>query len=326
METPALGVAKPRTDFSVGLLRADQLREADRIFRLAFGTFVGLPDPLQFMGDADLVRPRWRASPDSAFSAEGADGALLGSNFASNWGSVGFFGPLTVRPDMWGRGIAQRLLELAMVAFRSWGTAHIGLFTFPHSPMHLALYQKFGFRPRALTAVMSKAVVASAGGSPAVDLGTASQEERASALDAARELTEAVYSGLDLSPEMLAVLEQGTGDVVMLWDGDRLDAFAVCHCGAGSEAGSGSCYVKFGAARSGPRAEERFERLLEACEMLAAGRGAQRLQAGVNTARSQAYETMLRRGFRIDILGIAMHRPNEPGYSQPDIFVMDDWR
>jgi hypothetical protein len=35
---------------------------------------------------------------------------------------------------------------------------------------------------------------------------------------------------------------------------------------------------------------------------------------------------MLRRGFRIDILGIAMHRPNEPGYSQPDMFVMDDWR
>lgn len=326
METAAPGTAKPRTDFSVGLLRADQLQEADRIFRLAFGTFVGLPDPLQFMGDADLVRPRWRASPDSAFCAEGADGTLLGSNFASNWGSVGFFGPLTVRPDLWGRGIAQRLLELAMVAFRSWGTAHIGLFTFPHSPMHLALYQKFGFRPRALTAVMSKVVAASAGGSPAVDLSTASQKERASALDAARELTEAVYSGLDLSHEMLAVLEQGTGDVVMLWDGDRLDAFAVCHCGAGSEAGSGSCYVKFGAARSGSQAEKRFERLLEACESLAARRGAQQLQAGVNTARSQAYETMLRRGFRIDILGITMHRPNEPGYSAPDMFVMDDWR
>ncbi|HSB24211.1 MAG TPA: GNAT family N-acetyltransferase, partial [Burkholderiaceae bacterium] len=219
METAAPGTAKPRLDFSVGLLRADQLQEADRIFRLAFGTFVGLPDPLQFMGDADLVRPRWRASPDSAFCAEGADGTLLGSNFASNWGSVGFFGPLTVRPDLWGRGIAQRLLELAMVAFRSWGTAHVGLFTFPHSPMHLALYQKFGFRPRALTSVMSKVVTASAGDSRAIfRFTTASQDERTSALDAARELTEAVNSGLDVRPEMQAVLSQGTGEVVMLRD------------------------------------------------------------------------------------------------------------
>jgi len=40
-------------------LRADDLETADRIFRLAFGTFVGLPDPMQFAGDSDWVRARW---------------------------------------------------------------------------------------------------------------------------------------------------------------------------------------------------------------------------------------------------------------------------
>ncbi len=35
---------------------------------------------------------------------------------------------------------------------------------------------------------------------------------------------------------------------------------------------------------------------------------------------------MLRRGFRIDILGVTMHRPDEPGYSRPEMFVIDDWR
>jgi hypothetical protein len=36
------------------LLEAD-LPEADRIVRLAFGTFLGIPDPASFMGDASFA-------------------------------------------------------------------------------------------------------------------------------------------------------------------------------------------------------------------------------------------------------------------------------
>ena len=36
-------------------LREEDLPAADRIFRLAFGTRLGLPDPLAFSGDADWV-------------------------------------------------------------------------------------------------------------------------------------------------------------------------------------------------------------------------------------------------------------------------------
>ena len=108
--------------------------------------------------------------------------------------------------------------------------------------------------------------------------------------------------------------------------GGRLDGFAVCHCGPGTEAGGGTCFVKFGAARPGPGAGETFERLLEACEALAASRGLARLVAGVNTARWDAYRRMLARGFRADLVGVAMERPEEPGYNRPDVYVMDDWR
>ena len=45
-------------------------KEADRIMRLAFGTFLGIPDPIQFMGDADFARTRWKADPSSVFCAE----------------------------------------------------------------------------------------------------------------------------------------------------------------------------------------------------------------------------------------------------------------
>ena len=68
-------------------LQQSELPAADYIMRLAFGTFLGLPDPTAFMGDADFVFTRWKANPDSAFGAE-ANGEFVGSNFSSNWGYV----------------------------------------------------------------------------------------------------------------------------------------------------------------------------------------------------------------------------------------------
>jgi hypothetical protein len=113
---------------------------------------------------------------------------------------------------------------------------------------------------------------------------------------------------------------------VLLWEESALVGLAVCHCGPGTEAGHGKCYVKFGAVRPGPTAEAHFARLLDACAALAADRGLARLEAGVNMARHEAYRTMLRRGFRTDIQGVTMHRANDPGYNQPGIYLIDDWR
>ena len=317
--------AKAAGGVSVRPLPEAELPAADRIFRLAFGTFLGLPDPLAFMGDAEYVRARWRADPAAAFAAE-LGGQVVGSNFATRWGSFGFFGPLTVRPDLWDRGIASQLLDPIMELFERWGLRHAGLFTFPHSPKHLGLYQKFGFWPRFLTPIMSKQLT---GTGLAIGWSRYSQVpegERAGCLDACRGLSGAIYEGLDLGREIRAVESQGLGDTVLSWDGAALAGFAICHCGPGTEAGSDTCYIKFGAARPGPGAGEAFERLLDACEALALARGLSRLVAGVNTARQDAYRRMLARGFRTDFVGVAMERPAEPGYNRPDVYAIDDWR
>src|SRR5690349_11123187 len=125
-------------------LAEEDLPEAKRLFHLAFGTFLGLPDPMLFAEDRDYIRTRYCAGSSSAFAAE-AEGQIIGTNFATNWGSVGFFGPLTVRPDYWDRGVGKRLLEPTMELFDRWGTRHVGLFTFAHSAKHIGLYQRFGF-------------------------------------------------------------------------------------------------------------------------------------------------------------------------------------
>src|SRR5688572_19532700 len=106
-------------------LKQSDLTAADHVMRLAFGTFLGLPEPTAFMGDADYVRTRWAADPLAAFGAE-SDGSLVGSNFATNWGSVGFFGPLTIRPDFWDRGVGKLLMEPIMERFSTWGVRHAG--------------------------------------------------------------------------------------------------------------------------------------------------------------------------------------------------------
>jgi len=312
-------------------LAESELPAADRIFRHAFGTFVGLPEPERFGGDADYVHTRWRARPECALAAE-VDGALAGSNFAVAWGTVGTFGPLTVRPDCWDRGVARALLAPTMALFARHGVTHAGIFTFAQSPKHVALYGKLGFWPRFLTAIMARELTRARAHDPAVPARARGWErfsavpagERAACLARCRGVTATLYDGLDLGSEIAAVAEQALGDTVLLGGGAR--GFAVCHVGAGSEAGSGTCYVKFGAVPVGPRAAEDFGALVDACESFAAAAGARRVVAGMSLARERAHRLLAARGYRTEIQGVAMHRPNEAGYSRPEVFAIDDWR
>lgn len=302
------------TALSVRALEERDLKEADRIFRTAFGTFLGVPQPETFFGDSDYVRPRYAAPHTVALAAE-LDGELVGSNFVTNWGSVGFFGPLSVRVDLWDRGVASALMEETMGVFARWGTEHAGLFTWADSAKHHGLYQKFGFFPTFLTPVLSKPIVAAERGAYTVSA------DDSAALDACREISESVYPGLDLSDEIRSVRTQGLGDTVVL---PEAGGFAVCHVGAGTEAGSGTCYMKFAAVR--PGAGDQFVSLIRACEAFAARQGVERLVVGMNAGRLDAYRMLIERGFRTDLTGVAMQQGGDLGYNRPNTFVADDWR
>jgi ribosomal protein S18 acetylase RimI-like enzyme len=321
MATPSQ--SRQTIDISIRPMQQSDLEEARRIFRVAFGTFLGVPEPESFWADREYVFTRWRTNPAAALVAE-ANGKLAGSNFATKWGSFGFFGPLTIPPELWDQRIGQRLLGPTMDLFAKWGVRDAGLFTFAHSPKHIGLYQKYGFWPRFLTAIMSKS--ADLREAPFAKYSALSETDQNEALNACRKLTDSIYEGLDVSSEIRTVRNQSLGETLLLWAGDSLDAFAVCHCGEGSEAGRDTCYIKFAAVRPGPGADKVFERLLDACETQAVERGLHRIEAGVNLNRNQAYRQMLARGFRTDIQGVAMHRPDSPAYNRADVFIVDDWR
>ena len=141
---------------NIRLLQEQELSEADSIFRLAFGTFMGLPDPIKFYGDRYYMQ-RWYTEQKAVFAAE-IDGQLVGSNFISKWGSFCFFGPLSVHPNFWNQGVGKKLMSATMEYLRNCQTQQICFFTFSQSPKHLHFYQQFGFMPHFLTSICAKSV------------------------------------------------------------------------------------------------------------------------------------------------------------------------
>ena len=313
-------------DVTVGRLGERDVVAADEVFRLAFGTALGLPEPRRFAEGAELVRTRWLTDPASSFKAE-AGGELVGCAFVTRWGRYALFGPLAVRPDYWDRGVGRLLWEARLPLLDRWGATHAALFTRAET-RNVHLYQKFGFWPGSLTALTAKQVDEAPRAAVSVRTFTELTEHgREVVLDDCRALTDALYPGLDLEQEVRALDAHAPGDTLLVEDGDGgLGGFAICHAGEASEAGPGACYVKFAAAAPGKDAPRQFERVLDACEGYAAARGLSRLVAGVNTGRHEAYRRLLDRGHRTFALGVAMHRPNEPGYDRPGVYVVDDRR
>jgi GNAT superfamily N-acetyltransferase len=298
---------------------------AERIFAEAFSKYLGLADPRDFTRDRALIATRWRADPQAPLGAF-LDGMLVGSCVITRWGSFGFVGPVSVRPDLWDKGVAKQLMAAAVAFLDRSGIRQAGLFTFAGSPKHIALYQKFGFWPQCLTPVMAKQVAAAGGTDAPARYSVLPPAERSRCLAQCAEITDRIFPGLNVATEIRAIAEQRLGETLLVHDDRGLAGFACCHIGAGSEAGSGGTFVKFAAVRPGEGASDLFARVLDACETMAAEAGCGELMAGINTARHQAYRQMLDRGFRIVVSGVAMLRPDAPAFNRQDCFVIDDLR
>ena len=304
-------------------MRAGDLPDATRIFRTAFGTFLGVPDVGRFRLDLGTIETRFKTDTGTALVAE-RDGQIVASVFGMDWGSQFVVGPLTVDPECWKQGVARLLTaEILAVAERCKATL-VSLFTFPQSATHLRLYQSFDFAPMFLTPVMEKPAGKAASPLPARLFSRLASVEQVAALESSLRLTSASFSGLDLRREITAIDTQRLGETILLDGAEGLAGIALCHIGAGTEAGEGVLFVKLAAVRPGAATE--FERLLEAIEALAAERGVERITAGVNTGRRDAYRRMLARGFRATLVGVAMHRPDIAGTLRPDLYIIDDWR
>lgn len=315
-------------------LNNSHLSEIEELVRVAFAKHLGLADPNLFNSGASFAT-RFEIAPDGAFGTF-IDNKLVAAIFCTPWGSFGFFGPLVVLPEYWGSGLAQVLIAKANQFFVDKNINLAGLYTFSNSPKHLALYQKFGYWPKQLTVLMSKEVSQqispdisehSEAETTATRQSTLfSQLDRAGQkahLESARLLCDTIYPGLDLSVEIEALASCKVGETIFIKNEHKATVgFAVCHYGHGSEATSNSCYIKFAAASN----EEQFSLLLSECLKHSSEFGVTHILAGINTARHEAYKTMLENGYKIKVVGVAMLRAQHDGFNRPGVFVIDDWR
>ena len=297
---------------------------ADKVRRLAFGTYFNFPDPLAFSGTARLVETRRRAWPDGALVAE-ANGEIAGIAISSRWGSLAIFGPLAVHPLHWRGGVARTLLEATMPIYDRWGCRAAGLFTFPQSTAHIGLYQSYGFWPRSLTAIMSRPVTAPSPTPEATSLTTLAGE-RNDIIAQCATVTDMLFAGLDLRDEIATAISLPASDVIVLTEASRVTGFAIVHCGQGSEADTGIAYAKFAAVRPGASAAHDFRRLLDAANDFAHKSGAAKLNAGVNMGCMEAYRLMMAAGFKTTMQGIGMHWPWIEIYDRSEVFALEDWR
>ncbi|PWT98876.1 MAG: hypothetical protein C5B53_06135 [Candidatus Melainabacteria bacterium] len=308
-------------------LESSERAVAESVFRSGFARQLRYEDPEKFSPGYSLLG-RFVGEPEGCFGGF-IDGQLVAVAFCSSFGSIGVFGPAAVKPDLWGGGIGQRLLQTAIDYFHSQGIAKIGLTTFPDSPKHVGMYHKLGFYPRNLIAMMVKQIdkeMESKNPPPFRKFSELTSDEMEGAFKSFTMITDTIYEGMHFCRQVGVVGGLGIGETLMIDDGTSLVGFALCHFGDGAETETGVCQVKQAAVLPSPKASNHFAVLLEACSAYAKEKGATKLLFGLNAGRRAAFDQTLSSNCRIDSLGVAMHRPDEPFADRRDVYVIDDWR
>ena len=320
-------------------VRKSDLSRARDVIELTFGDFFERQlgtRPRQPFGGAQYVHHRWLMEPWGCFVAEEDGGKIVGTALAVAWGSVGVVGPIAVLTNHQNQKIAQQLLRAVQEFFDENKVTLQGLSSYPTSPKHLALFHKFGFRPKSLLAVMSRTLERGPGKSlPPRTAKPGLTVRRYSTLEEARKkatlarmhrITGAICRGLDLSKEVEIVDGLALGDTLLLERERDVVGFAVYHTPGVSEAPIGTLYVKCLVIDPADRRVEHLEQMIGALEELAHELGLQRVIVPVYLRYAVAYATLIRLGYQVDLTMVRMQRGKQEDYEDSTHLVLDDWR
>jgi predicted N-acetyltransferase YhbS len=290
----------------------------------------------QVFGGAQYVHHRWLMEPWGCFVAEDSEGKIVGAAVSVIWGTLGLVGPVAVLTNHQNQDIGQHLLRATQEFFDENKATLQGVVTYPASPKHLALYHKFGYKPKGLVALMSRAPerrttapTPSKGGNSALAtrrFSALEEVKKKAAIQRLRRITNTIYRGLDLAKEVEIVDGLALGDTLLLERNRGIIGFAIYHVPGVSEAPTGGLYVKYLAIDRPHRKPECLEHMLEALEELAVQSGLQRVIAPVYCEYFAAYQALVDRGYHIDFTMVRMKRGKLDTYENPGDLILDDWR
>jgi len=292
--------------------------------------------PRQPFGGAQYVHHRWLMEPWGCFVAEEDPTKLVGAALGVTWGTLGLLGPVAVLTNHQNQKIGQQLIQAVQDFFDENRTVLQGCVTYPTSPKHLALYHKFGYRPKGLVAIMSRALERR-NGRPAVSrpakmsltvrrFASLEETKKKAALARFHRISNGICRGMDVGKEVEIVDGLALGDTVLLERGRELVGFAIYHTPGVSEAPLGALYVKFLAIDPQLKRVEFLEHFVTALEEVGQELGVQRVILPVYTRYWTAYSTLLRGGYQVDFTMLRLQRGKQEDYEDPTHLVLDDWR
>jgi predicted N-acetyltransferase YhbS len=319
-------------------VRKGDLSRVKDVLEHSFGDFLERQlgtRPRQAFGGAQYVHHRWLMEPWGCYVAEEDNAKIIGAALAVCWGSVGLLGPVAVLTNYHNQTIGQQLIRATQEFFEENKTTLQGVVTYPTSPKHLALYHKFGYQPKYLTALMSRPLDRGAP-RPAIKLArgpltvrrfsTLEEARKKASLARFHKITNAICRGMDLAKEVEIVDGLALGDTLLLERGRDLVGFAVVHTPGVSEAPTGALYVKFLAIDPAQKRVEHLEQFVAAVEDLGHDLGVQRVILPVYLRYAAAYSTLIRCGYHVDFTMLRMQKGKQEDYEDPTHLVLDDWR
>jgi GNAT superfamily N-acetyltransferase len=247
---------------------------------------------------------RYRLDLDPAgchVAVSGAD--VVGANFSVLRGTLGWFGPLAVRPDAQGHGIAQELITECLRSAEQRGARLMGLETLANSPQHIHLYQKLGFRP-SWTGISYRGDVRDRPMPEGVEV-----DGKVPKLDY-------LYPGYDAANDARATRFAKVGVTLTLRDG-----FAICHLTNTLWAETTLAYVPLAVARD----RETFDSLVRGVEALAREHGKSSVVMQVPGSSWATQEALLEHGYKPGGAALRMKRGEGAGYDSGSFFYADDW-
>ncbi len=230
-------------------------------------------------------------------------GEVVGANFSVLRGSVGWFGPLAVRPDAQGRGIAQRLVSECIRSAEQRGARLIGLETLANSPQHIHLYMKLGFQP-SWTGIAYRREVTDAKMPLGVDVDVASPK------------LEYVYPGFDASKDIEATRVNKVGVTLRLRDG-----LSICHTTSTLWADESVVYLPLVVAPD----RDTFETLIGAVEAVAYEHNKKLIVTQVPGSSWHTQQALLERGYKPGGAALRMKRGEHADYDAGPFYCCDDW-
>jgi predicted N-acetyltransferase YhbS len=320
-------------------VRKGDLSKVRDVFEQSFGDFLERQlgtRPRQAFNGAQYVHHRWLMEPWGCFVAEEDNAKIVGAALAVTWGTVGLLGPVAVLTHYHNQTIAQQLIRAVEEFFdENKATLH-GVVTYPHSAKHLALFHKFGYRPKSLTAIMSRALDRP-GTRPVLPkpprgaltvrrFSTLEETKKKAALARFHRITNAICRGMDLAKEVEIVDGLALGDTLLLERGAELIGFAIYHTPGVSEAPTGALYVKYLAIDPRHRKVEHLEQFVSSIEDLAQEHGLARVILPVYLRYWLAYSTLVKCGYQVDFTMVRMEKGKPEDNGDSADLLLDDWR